>query len=165
MDADRDGKMFVEEYLRYQESEHKLSSRRVAATVTDQGSRLLEIVDANTNNQLSIRELRALPALLATWDANADGDVAPDELPRRYQVQVAPGAASSTGLAVPVAFNGMVNYEVKLSGKGPEWFQRMDRNGDGDLSRREFLGSRADFQRLDADGDGLVDLAEADKAK
>lgn len=166
MDADRDGKLFVEEYLRYQESEHKLTSRRVAATVSDQGSRLLEIVDANSNRQLSIRELRALPALLASWDASADGDVAADELPRRYQVQIAPGVGGQVlGLAVPVALGGMVQTEVKLSGKGPEWYQRMDRNGDGDLSRREFLGSRAEFQRLDADSDGLIDLAEAEKAK
>ena len=59
----------------------------------------------------------------------------------------------------------MVQTEVKLSGQGPEWYQRMDRNGDGDVSRREFLSSRADFQRLDADADGLIDLSEAEKAK
>ena len=166
MDADRDGKMFVEEYLRFQESEHKLASRRVAATVSDQGSRLLEIVDANSNNQLSIRELRALPALLATWDVSADGDVAADELPRRYQVQIAPGVGGQAlGLALPVALGGMAPTELKLSGQGPEWYQRMDRNGDGDVSRREFLSSRADFQRLDADADGLIDLSEAEKAK
>ena len=166
MDADRDGKMFVEEYMRFQESEHKLASRRVAATVSDQGSRLLEIVDANSNNQLSIRELRALPALLATWDVSADGDVAADELPRRYQVQIAPGVGGQAlGLALPVALGGMAPTELKLSGQGPEWYQRMDRNGDGDVSRREFLSSRADFQRLDADADGLIDLSEAEKAK
>ncbi|HEV3235798.1 MAG TPA: hypothetical protein VGZ25_02350, partial [Gemmataceae bacterium] len=48
--------------------------------------------------------------------------------------------------------------------KGPVWFRKMDRNGDGDVSRREFLGSDEDFRRIDADGDGLISLEEAEKA-
>jgi hypothetical protein len=40
----------------------------------------------------------------------------------------------------------------------------MDRNGDGDISQREFLGSRADFLRLDTDGDGLISVDEAMRA-
>jgi hypothetical protein len=39
----------------------------------------------------------------------------------------------------------------------------MDVNGDGDVSRREFLGSEEEFRRLDADGDGLISLFEASK--
>jgi hypothetical protein len=39
----------------------------------------------------------------------------------------------------------------------------MDRNRDGDVSRREFLGPRAAFERLDADGDGLITAEEAAK--
>ena len=45
----------------------------------------------------------------------------------------------------------------------PGWFTHMDRNGDGDLSAREFLGAEADFRKLDADGDGLVSAEEARK--
>ena len=37
----------------------------------------------------------------------------------------------------------------------------MDRNSDGDISRREFLGTAAQFRQLDADGDQLIDLDEA----
>ena len=38
----------------------------------------------------------------------------------------------------------------------------MDRNRDGDLSPREFLGSRAQFEKLDKDADGLIDADEAE---
>jgi len=46
-------------------------------------------------------------------------------------------------------------------GAGPDWFQKMDRNHDGDISRREFLGPRDQFDRLDNDKDGLIDADEA----
>ena len=36
----------------------------------------------------------------------------------------------------------------------------MDRNHDGDVSRREFLGPRDQFDRLDRDNDGLIDPDE-----
>ena len=45
---------------------------------------------------------------------------------------------------------------------GPLWFRRMDVNGDGDVSRREWLGSEEDFRRIDTDGDGLISLEEAE---
>ena len=48
--------------------------------------------------------------------------------------------------------------------KGPLWFQRMDRNGDGEISLREWLGSKEDFQRIDTNGDGVISLEEAERA-
>jgi hypothetical protein len=40
----------------------------------------------------------------------------------------------------------------------------MDRNGDGVVTRREFLGSREDFQRIDTNGDGMITPEEAERA-
>ena len=48
---------------------------------------------------------------------------------------------------------------------GPIWFQRMDRNMDGDLTWKEFLGPRHVFEELDADHDGLIDPIEAERAE
>jgi len=47
---------------------------------------------------------------------------------------------------------------------GPAWFRKMDRNRDGDVSRREFLGTREQFDRLDLDHDGLLSPKEAQAA-
>jgi Ca2+-binding EF-hand superfamily protein len=55
----------------------------------------------------------------------------------------------------------MTNPIVNAPTAGPEWFRRMDRNRDGDVSWREFLGPLAAFKNLDADGDGLITAAEA----
>ncbi|TWU05158.1 hypothetical protein CA54_58460 [Symmachiella macrocystis] len=39
-----------------------------------------------------------------------------------------------------------------------EWFLAMDRNRDGDISSRKFIGDSMAFQRLDRDGDRLISL-------
>ena len=42
------------------------------------------------------------------------------------------------------------------------WFRKMDRNADGDVSRSEYLGTRAEFDAIDADADDLISLEEAE---
>jgi hypothetical protein len=44
------------------------------------------------------------------------------------------------------------------------WFVAADLNGDGDVSRREFLGDVATFAKLDADTDGYIDARETARA-
>ena len=50
-----------------------------------------------------------------------------------------------------------------ITDSAPAWFVRMDRNADGDLSPREFLGTAEQFQSIDANDDALIDRAEADR--
>jgi len=42
--------------------------------------------------------------------------------------------------------------------------RKKDRNGNGDVSHNEFIGSRADFDSIDTDHDGLISLDEAEAA-
>jgi hypothetical protein len=48
--------------------------------------------------------------------------------------------------------------------QGPRWFQAMDRNGDGVVSPREFVGPPEVFAKLDADGDRVISAEDVARA-
>ena len=61
----------------------------------------------------------------------------------------------------PTSTVGNPPAPVAKKGSAPEWFTRMDRNGDGDITLKEFLGDREAFEKLDANKDGFIEPAEA----
>jgi Ca2+-binding EF-hand superfamily protein len=124
------------------------------------GRGLFPILDANQDGRLSVRELRDVWARLAPFDRNRDGCLSPNEIPLQYQIVVNPGGPN---YAAGQPQNGRPAVVVTPP-RGPLWFRKMDRNGDGELSPREFLGSSEDFRRLDTDGDGLISVDEALRA-
>jgi Ca2+-binding EF-hand superfamily protein len=132
-------------------------------TVADAGRSVFEILDADRDGRLSRRELRAASARLKPLDRDADGRITLAEVPRTYELNAGRGPFSGRG-------DGSDGFDG-APGPAPRgeksdvvsWFRRMDRNHDGDVSPREFLGTAADFHKLDRDGDGLIDAAEAAK--
>ena len=72
------------------------------------------------------------------------------------------GRSAEVVLANPAAV--YTQPPTRQSTRGPDWFRKFDRNGDGELSRNEFPGRTAEFEKLDADRDRYVTLDEAQAA-
>jgi Ca2+-binding EF-hand superfamily protein len=173
MDRDGDGKLFEKEVIAYLEQTEKLQAAAqdssVSLSIAPQGSGLFDLLDTNHDRRLSVRELRQAAKLIRQLDRNGDGQVGRDEIPRTFRLNVRKGMGNggiSAGGVVFVAADGrmMSNQATPEPTAGPQWFRKMDRNRDGDVSRREFLGTDEEFRRIDLDGDGLISPEEADKA-
>ena len=116
-----------------------------------------------TDRRISRRELAHAFESLQQFDLNGDGAITAVELAGRFQ--------GVLQLGKPVLFRnqGMRgNATAPIANRpsaGPDWFRKMDRNRDGDVSPREFLGPLAAFKKLDTDGDGKISQAEFTKGK
>ena len=150
-DRDGDGKISRAEWETFLQIRGSLIACLVQITVLDSGPSLFEAIDSDADGALSARELRSAWQRLEKLGCITNGSLDLSKLPRRIRLIASLGPPKSLLRRVPR--------------NGPAWFVAMDRNNDGDVSRREFLGDDAAFRRLDTDGDGLISRAEADKAK
>lgn len=122
------------------------------------GYPLLPEIDFNEDGRLTLREMRQAAKRLPAFDRDGDGAVSADELPPTLRVAIGLGATIHRQLATVRSVHPASSTP---GARPPAWFARMDRNQDGDLSRREFLGRQQQFETLDADGDQLIDIDEA----
>jgi Ca2+-binding EF-hand superfamily protein len=164
--ADRNGdnKLTEKELTDFLDLQAEGAASVVTLTVHDLGRGLFELIDAAPRDgRLGLREMRMAWSRLAHLDRDGDGCIARTEIPRQFQV-----AVRQSGLNYPYqGFVVEVGYRTPAQPpaptRGPAWFRKMDRNGDGDVSPREWLGSEEDFKKIDADGDGLISAEEAER--
>jgi Ca2+-binding EF-hand superfamily protein len=161
MDRDGDGKLHESEMFAYLDEMQDLARRANGACVTlshaELDCGLFGQIDTNGDGRLSVREMRNAVKLLDKLDVNGDKVLSRLEIPRVYQLTISRGPV---GQGAPPARPAAAS---PASSAGPLWFRKMDRNHDGDVSRREFLGSDEDFKRIDTDGDGLISVEEAER--
>ena len=159
IDRDGDGKIYMKELIAFADRQIESARSRLVMTTDDQGRAIFGIVDLDGDRRLGAREVMRTVDRVMSWDADGDGRVSPDEIPYHFQVTIARGGLP--GLTGEAMRTSMGRSMTSTPAAGPDWFQKMDRNHDGDVSRREFLGPRDQFARLDRDNDGLIDAEEA----
>jgi hypothetical protein len=146
-----DGKLGERELESWLDLQQEIARCQALVTVLDCGQGLFELLGAVDDGALSIRELRGAWAQVSAAQCLKDGKLDRTALPRLLLFSVSHG------------------YPVELLGPaqrgGPSWFLAMDRNGDGDVSQREFTGQTAAFDKLDQDRDGLISQQEAEQGK
>lgn len=136
----------------------QLVGSRTILRVTDQGNGLFELLDRNSDGQLSPREMVDAAETLKGL-TGPDGKLGPADLPRRLYIT---GVLASIPPSLPVRSEPTtVDSAPSKPADVPGWFTLMDRNADGDISLREFVGPLERFRKLDRNGDGLISLDEA----
>lgn len=168
MDRDGDGKLFVAEFNAFLDLLKAGGSGQIVVQIADQGRGLFDLLDTSRDGRLSMRELADAARNFRKLDRGGDGALGPADIPRQLRLTVSQGnAVAMYGGGFVVDESGMMVPAGNRNAptRGPAWFRKMDRNKDGDVSRREFLGTPAEFNALDADKDGLISAAEAERKK
>ncbi|QEL19596.1 EF-hand domain-containing protein [Limnoglobus roseus] len=149
-DRDGDGTLSEKELNAWLDLQQQVGRGHALITLLDAKTGLFELLDANHDGTLSVRELRRAWEVVTAAGIVKDGRFDRERVPRQLL------AAASLGY--PQSFGTDLRA-------GPAWFRAMDKNGDGDVSRKEFTGPAEAFDKLDTDKDGLLSSAEAEKTE
>lgn len=165
IDADADDKMFWPEMDAYVRSRAEAAATRCDVELHDLGHGFFEALDRNHDGRIGPREVRVAADTLRGLRRPGQTFLRATDPPRRLHLEVARGTFQLFGTGPGGGSTLPKATAPTRAPVGPVWFQRMDRNMDGDLTWKEFLGPRHVFEDLDANRDGLVDPQEAEKAR
>jgi len=160
IDRDADGKLTRAEFDAFVKLQQSFTKLPLSLVYSAQTPSLFQVLDENGDGRLSVREVRnAWTRLIA---------LEPKEKDHVTRAALQPQGALRFGRTSEVfAFNPTTMYTrppVRQTTKGPLWFRKFDRNGDGELSRAEFPGTQEEFDRIDTDHDGYITAEEAEAA-
>ncbi|HTU21764.1 MAG TPA: EF-hand domain-containing protein [Gemmataceae bacterium] len=152
-DRNGDGRLSLKELEGYLGLMEAGMSSQVWVTAADRGRNPFPFLDRDGDGRLSCREQHLAGDLLG---GQAELAGLPSQLDLTFG---GPPVRSWGGVTVPLAAGRSASKAAVPA--GPNWFRAMDRNGDGVVSRTEFLGPPSVFRRLDLDADGIISAEEA----
>jgi Ca2+-binding EF-hand superfamily protein len=158
-DADGDGKLTHAEFDQFFDLHDIFRNIALGVTPSVQSPTLFQLLDENRDGRLSVRELRTAWDRLIALEPSGNQYVTKAAILPNVSLRLARNF--DRGYMAATQFRTDVDRSSARPQKGPGWFQRMDRNGDGDVSRSEFLGTAREFDAIDTDHDGLISLEEA----
>jgi Ca2+-binding EF-hand superfamily protein len=136
------------------------SGSQIRMMVHDQCDAVGEVLDADADGKLGEREIGSCAERLSTYDVNHDGQISNNELPYTMIALFVRGERPGEQSLYRPVFTSM----LPALADAPSWFVHADYNGDGEVSRREFLGTTEQFSLLDENGDGYINADEAKHA-
>jgi Ca2+-binding EF-hand superfamily protein len=158
-DRNGDGKLSVQEISDFVDLQEKVLATTTFVTIADRGRTLFEMLDTDRDSRLGPREMRSAWSRLEPWVPA--GGLTRQAIPHQFQLTFAYGQVRPVDPQTNLLGYGR---SARPGARGPLWFQKMDKNGDGDVSPAEFLGTAEQFRKIDTDGDGLIDPEEAERA-
>ena len=162
-DADEDGKVYAKEIVATYTRMLAPQMSQVRATAANQGNPLFQALDQSGDGRLSLREMRTASQRINTFDEDKDNRITQGEIPVTLSVMFSLGNASTA--VYRTAAGGRPGTNRPVASGAPEWFTRMDRNGDGDVTLKEFLADEKEFKKLDTNDDGFIEPKEAKQAE
>lgn len=159
-DKNTDGKLTRKELAEWLDLMSEGSGKVSSLALTDNGRPLFAVVDTNRNGSLSVRELRTAWDRMKPLLKDKEGLRVAD-MPRSLSITLNQGMYNYGGFRVAVTTYGAPSQPATWGSSTPLWFRKMDRNGDGDVSPKEWLGTEDEFREIDTDGDQLLSGEEA----
>ncbi len=145
-DSDKDGKLQANEFrdvvALMRNGAPAAGANNLGMFAVDPMGRF-KALDKNGDGKVSRDEFTGRPAMFERVDANKDGFLEAAEV----KALVASASKPPSPAAVPSQPGARI--------------MAMDKNGDGKVSRAEYTGAAALFDRLDANGDSFLDKEEA----